>query len=69
MGTRVVSAGITAAFFLPVLVFPQADPTPAEELLVVVKNAEYGYINHDGAVVIPPQFLWGTDFIDGLAAV
>ena len=60
MGMRVVYAGITAAILLPVLVFPQADPTPAEELLVVVKNGKYGYINHDGGVVIPPQFLWGT---------
>jgi len=39
------------------------------EPLVVVQDGKYGYIDHNGAVVIPPQFRWGTAFEDGFAAV
>jgi len=51
------------------LVVGQDHPTAAKEPLAVVKDGKYGYINHNGAVVIPPQFLWGTDFVDGFATV
>lgn len=37
--------------------------------LVVVRNGQYGYIDHDGAMLIPPQYWWGTDFEDGFGAV
>jgi hypothetical protein len=37
--------------------------------LVVVRDGKYGYIDHDGAIVIRPAFLWGSDFISGYATV
>jgi hypothetical protein len=40
-----------------------------EQLLVVVQAGKYGYIDHTGRVVIPPQFLWAEDFWRGLGTV
>src|SRR6266481_1445260 len=39
------------------------------EPLVVVQNGKYGYINHEGKVVIRPQFIWAEDFWQGLGTV
>ena len=39
------------------------------EPLVVVQNGKYGYIDHQGKIVIRPQFAWGMDFWQGLADV
>jgi hypothetical protein len=41
-----------------------------KEPLVIVKNGKYGFIDHDGKIVIPPQFIWADgDFWHGLATV
>jgi hypothetical protein len=37
--------------------------------LVVVKDGKYGYIDHEGKVLIPPQFVWADDFWRGLGTV
>ena len=64
-----ILAGTAAAILLPMLVVAQDSLAPAREPLVVVKDGKYGYINHKGEVVIRPQFLWGTHFVDGFATV
>lgn len=43
--------------------------TSPSEPLVVVQNGKYGYIDHQGKIVIRPQFVWGIDFWQGLADV
>jgi len=43
--------------------------TSPSEPLVVVQNGKYGYIDHQGKIVIRPQFVWGLDFWQGLADV
>jgi WG repeat protein len=45
---------------------PQTNPS---DLLVIVQNGKYGYIDHQGKIVIQPQYIWGEDFWHGLAAV
>jgi WG containing repeat len=40
-----------------------------DELLVVVQDGKYGYIDHSGKVVIRPQFIWAEDFWRGLGTV
>jgi len=69
MGRRTILAGTAAAILLPLLFAAQECLSPTKNPLVVVKDGKYGYINHDGGVVIRPQFLWGTDFLDGFATV
>jgi hypothetical protein len=62
---------------LPILVFGIAlgdrsishGETSPSEPLVVVQNGKYGYIDHQGNIVIRPQFVWGIDFWQGLADV
>jgi len=39
------------------------------EPLVIVVNGKYGYIDHEGKVTIPPQFIWADDFWRGLGTV
>jgi len=39
------------------------------EPLVIVKNGKYGYIDHEGKIVIQPQFVWAEDFWRGLGTV
>jgi len=36
---------------------------------VIVQNGKYGFIDHDGKIVIQPQFLWARDFWRGLGTV
>jgi hypothetical protein len=43
--------------------------TSPGEPLVVVQDGKYGYIDHQGKIIIRPQFLWGMDFWQGLAEV
>lgn len=45
-----------------------AESSPSEPL-VIVQDGKYGYINHQGKIVIRPQFVWGIDFWQGLAEV
>jgi hypothetical protein len=40
-----------------------------EEPLVVVQNGKYGFINHQGKLIIQPQFIWADDFWGGLGTV
>jgi hypothetical protein len=56
-----------ALLILPML--GHAQNTPTTEPLVVVHGGQYGYIDHDGAMLIPPQYRWGADFEDGFGAV
>lgn len=46
----------------------RAETSPSEPILVV-QNGKYGYIDHQGKIVIRPQFYWGVDFWQGLAEV
>ena len=43
--------------------------TSPSEPLAIVQNGKYGYIDHQGKIVIRPQFIWGIDFWQGLAEV
>src|SRR3954453_7876437 len=56
-----------ALLFVPMLT--RAQITPTREPLVVVQDGEYGYIDHDGAMLIPPQYYWGTGSENGFAEV
>jgi len=40
-----------------------------DEPLLVVQDGRYGYIDHSGRFVISPQYIWASDFGDGLAKV
>jgi hypothetical protein len=42
---------------------------PPQDPLVIVKDGKYGYIDHDGKIVITPQFIWAEDFDMGYATV
>ena len=64
-----ILAGGVASILLPMLVLAQNVRDLAKEPLIVVQNGRYGYIDHNGAVVIQPQFLWGDDFDHGYAEV
>jgi tetratricopeptide (TPR) repeat protein len=37
-------------------------------LFWVIKEGNFGYINKNGEIAIKPQFIWATDFAEGLAA-
>ena len=41
----------------------------ASDLLVVVHDGLYGYIDHNGTQIIPSQFLWASDFENGYGTV
>jgi hypothetical protein len=42
----------------------------AEKTLhVIVQNGKYGYIDSDGKMIIPPQFIWADDFWQALGTV
>jgi hypothetical protein len=53
-------------FFIFVSGFRYADD---DDPLVVVQDGRYGYINHEGKVMIRPQFIWADDFWRGLGTV
>lgn len=40
-----------------------------DQLLVVVQDHKYGYIDHSGRIVIRPQFIWANDFWRDLGTV
>ena len=61
--------GCLIAVALPLLVAAQSGEGTIREPLVVVKDGKYGYIDHNGAMLIPPQFWWGADFDHGFGAV
>ena len=44
------------------------EPEYADRFLIKV-DGKWGYINRNGAVVIPPQFEYAEDFHNGLAIV
>lgn len=57
------------ALLFAVLVFDAAHAASRDEPLVVVQNGKYGYIDHQGKIVIRPQFVWAEDFWRGLGSV
>jgi hypothetical protein len=48
---------------------PSQAQTNPSDLLVIVQNGKYGYIDHQGKIVIQPQYIWGSGFSHGLATV
>jgi hypothetical protein len=60
---------IAAWILVSTLAFAQKPPSSSKDLLVVVKDGRYGYIDYTGKIVIQPQFLWGGDFHNGFAPV
>jgi hypothetical protein len=64
-----LSLAFMTAIMLPLLGRAQDGHPVDRELLVVVRDGKYGYIDHNGVVVIAPQFWWGTDFEGGFGAV
>jgi hypothetical protein len=60
---------IITALMLPTFLSGQSSRTDVRDPLVVVKGGYYGYIDHNGAFLIAPQFLWAGDFEDGLGTV
>ncbi len=65
---KLATASLVALAVFAVLLTAQKY-IPPKEPLVVVQNGKYGYINHQGEVVIQPQFLWGSDFEGGHGTV
>jgi hypothetical protein len=61
--------GCLVAIVLPLQAGGQNAYPSVREPIVVVKDGKYGYIDHNGAVLIPPQFWWGADFENGFGAV
>ena len=68
MKTAVI-LGCLVLIFLPLLGVAQNSRPLVGEPLVVVKDGKYGYIGHNGSMIIRPQYLWGTAFENGFAAV
>jgi hypothetical protein len=48
---------------------PDCQAENQHEPLVVVRNGKYGYIDHEGQIIIQPQFIWAEDFWQGLGSV
>jgi hypothetical protein len=48
---------------------PSQPETNDSDLLVIVQNGKYGYIDHQGKIVMQPQYIWGENFWHGLATV
>src|ERR1035437_7633800 len=69
MKKAMILTGVAASILLPILVCAQGRPSEKNGPLVVIKNGKYGYINHQGKMVIKPRFEWGSDFIGGSANV
>ena len=44
-------------------------PAIDKELLVILNEDGYGYIDHDGNIVIRPQYVWAEDFQGGFGVV
>ena len=63
--SRFLLALLVLAAALHGISFSQAE----KDLLAVVKDGKYGYINHEGKIVISPQFIWAEDFWRGLGSV
>jgi len=51
------------------LCIPRICRAGSGEPLVMVKDAKYGYIDHEGNILIQPQFIWADDFWHGLGTV
>jgi WG containing repeat len=54
---------------LAAVIATEARAADNKQPLVVVENGKYGYIDHEGRVIIPPQFIWAEDFWRGLGTV
>ncbi len=66
MSNRLVAA--LSFVVIPTLHGQRIDAQPSQPLLIV-QNGKYGYIDHQGKIVVRPQFAWGTQFSNGLATV
>lgn len=40
-----------------------------DQLLVIVRNGKYGFIDHKGKIVIQPRYVWATSFVDNYGEV
>jgi hypothetical protein len=60
---------LTSALILFVLATSSACLDRRHDLLVVVQDGKYGFIDHSGKVAIRPQFAWADDFWRGLGTV
>jgi len=60
---------ISAALALSLLLCGQQQKITRNEPLVVKQDGRYGYIDHQGNILIKPRFYWGGEFSDGLASV
>jgi len=58
-----------AIILLPLVVFAQNSHPKNKNPLLVVKNGKYGYIDHNGKIIIKPRYEWGNRFEDGFADV
>src|SRR5215472_14095577 len=63
------SQGVSFVSLIFAIVVPVCFSGNQKEPLVVVQNGKYGYIDHEGKVVIRPQFVWAEDFWRGLGTV
>ncbi len=55
-----------AAFLVTFLVFIYSFAANKDEPLVIVQDGKYGYIDHEGKILIRPQFVWADDFFQGM---
>ncbi len=69
MKYKSIIVATSALILQSAFIFAQVAPSHSKDLLVVVKGGRYGYIDHNGTVVIQPQFLWGSDFENCFAPV
>jgi hypothetical protein len=61
--------GFLAVVLLPTIGSVQNTHPTLPEPLVVVQNGKYGYIEHDGTVLVQPQFFWASDFENGFGRI
>jgi WG containing repeat len=56
-------------FLLAVLLSGVSPAWSQSEPLVIVQNGKFGFIDHDGRVIIAPQFIWALNFWHGFGTV
>ena len=67
---RLLSRGLVLSPFLFCLLVSAAGYAESrKDLLVIVENGKYGYIDDQGKIIIKPQFVWADDFWHGLGTV
>jgi WG containing repeat len=61
--------GVVVPLLIALALAPVCPADSQHQLLVIVRNGKYGYINHEGKIVIQPQFIWAGGFLQGLGIV